>query len=344
MPNRLDRRSFLASAGATSLLLAAPHALSAQGADAPRRIDVHHHYFPPEYLRSAKPARSFPPPMMNWVPQKSLDSMDLGGVRTAMLSITTPGIWFGDPALAQRLARTCNDYAAGLRRTYPSRFGFFTALPLPDVAASLTEVAYGFDVLKADGVGLFTSYPGGIWLGSPKLDPLFAELDRRGAIVFVHPTSNACCADLTEPNVDDSMIEYETDTARAIANYIFSGASERFPNVKMIFSHGGGTMPSLIGRFLVKQSDPQFGARVPGGVVKRLQTFYYDTAQIANPEALGALTKLVPPSRILFGTDFPYGNAEHDVAALPSAAPFTPADLVAIGSANAQALFPRTAG
>jgi 6-methylsalicylate decarboxylase len=302
---------------------------------------VHHHYFPPEYLKSAKPVRSFPPPMSGWVPQKSLDDMDRGGVRTALLSITTPGIWFNDAALAKRLARTCNDYAADLRRSYPGRFGMFTVLPLPDVSASLAEVAYGFDVLKADGVGLFTSYPGGIWLGSPKLDPLFAELERRRATVFVHPTSNACCADLTEPNVDDSVIEYETDSARAIANYVFSGASERYPNVKVIFSHGGGTMPALIGRFLVKQADPQFGARVPGGVVKRLQSFYYDTAQVANPEALGALTKLVPTSQIVFGTDFPYGSAPRDVAALPNAGPFTATDLASIGRANALTLFPQ---
>jgi 6-methylsalicylate decarboxylase len=344
MPNPFGRRSFLSAAGgAAALFAAAPGALFAQGAEAPRRIDVHHHFFPPEYLKSAKPVRSFPPPMTGWVPQRSLDDMDRGGVRTALLSITTPGIWYDDAELAKRLARICNEYAAGLRRTYPGRFGTFTVLPLPDVAASLVEMAYGFDTLEADGVGLFTSYPGGVWLGSPKLDPVFAELERRKAVVFVHPTSNACCADLTEPNVDDSMIEYETDTTRAIANYLFSGAAERYPNVKMIFSHGGGTMPSLIGRFLVKQSDPVFGARVPGGVVKRLQSFYYDTAQIANPEALGALTKLVPASQIVFGTDFPYGSAARDAGALPGAAAFSAADLALIGDRNAQALFPRLA-
>jgi predicted TIM-barrel fold metal-dependent hydrolase len=344
MQNPLARSSFLAAAGGVAALVAVtPGALFAQGSPAPGRIDVHHHYFPPEYLKNAKPVRTLPPPMTGWVPQRSLDDMDRGGVRTAMLSITTPGIWYNDAALAKSLARACNDYAAGLRRTYPGRFGMFTVLPLPDVAGSLVELAYGFDTLKADGVGVFTSYPGGIWLGSPKLDPIFAELERRKAVVFVHPTSNACCADLTEPNVDDSMIEYETDTARAIANYVFSGAAERYPNVKMIFSHGGGTMPVLIGRFLVKQADPIFGARVPGGVVKRLQSFYYDTAQIANAQALGALTKLVPPSRIVFGTDFPYGSAARDAGALPSAGAFSDADLALIANRNAQALFPRLA-
>jgi predicted TIM-barrel fold metal-dependent hydrolase len=343
MPS-FDRRLFIASAGAAAALAAsAPRASFAQG-DTSRRIDVHHHYFPPEYVRTARPAHALPPPMSGWVPQKSLDDMDGGGVRTAMLSITTPGLWFDDPALAKRLARVCNDYAAGLHRTYPDRFGMFTALPLPDVQASIAEMSYGFDTLKADGVGLFTSYPGGIWLGSPKLDPLFAELERRKAVVFVHPTSNACCADLTEPNVDDSMIEYETDTARSIANYLFSGAAERYPNVKVIFSHGGGTMPALIGRFLVKETDPQFGARVPGGVVKRLQTFYYDTAQIANPEALSALTKLVPASQIVFGTDYPYGSAAGVAAALPKAVAFSAGDLALIANRNAQSLFPRLAG
>jgi 6-methylsalicylate decarboxylase len=338
----IDRRHFILSGAAAAVVGATPHGLLAQS-DA-RRVDVHHHYFPPQYLATAKPVRSFPPPMSGWVPQKSLDDMDRGGVRTAMLSITTPGLWFGDAAASAKLARICNDYAASMRTTYPGRFGMFTALPLPDVAASLSEMAYGFDTLKADGVGLFTSYPGGIWLGSPKLDPLFAELNRRHATVFVHPTSNACCADINEPNVDDSVIEYETDSARTIANYIFSGASEKYPNVRLIFSHGGGTMPALIGRFLVKQADPQFGARVPGGVVARLRSFYYDTAQVANPEAMSALTNLVSNDHILFGTDFPYGSSAQIAASLPKAGGFSAADMQNIGYTNAAALFPRLKG
>lgn len=336
----IDRRRFLVSSAAAAAVVGAVRGgLSAQNDT--RRVDVHHHYFPPQYLATAHPVRNFPPPMANWVPQKSLDDMDRGGIRTAMLSITTPGLYFGDAAASAKLARICNDYAATLRTNYPGRFGMFTALPLPDVEASLKEMAYALDTLKADGVGLFSSYAGGIWLGSPKLDPLFAELDRRKAVVFVHPTSNACCADLTEPNVDDSVIEYETDSARTIANYIFSGAAEKYPNVRLIFSHGGGTMPDLIGRFLVKQSDPQFGARVPGGVVNRLRTFYYDTAQIANPGALAALNSLVQPDHILFGTDFPYGSAPQVMAALPKAGNFTAADMQRIGFANAASLFPR---
>lgn len=330
------RRGFLA-ASAAAMMAGAWAPSDAQDAK-PARVDVHHHYFPPQYLAAARPATGWAPQMAAWVPQRSLDDMDRGGVQTAMISITTPGLWFGNAAASQKLARLCNEYAADLRRTYPGRFGMFTALPLPDVAASLAEIAYGFDVLKADGVGMFTSYPGKIWFGAPQLDPVFAELNRRNAVVFVHPTTNACCENLTF--VDDAIVEYPSDTARTLASYVFSGAAARYPNIRLIFSHGGGTMPFLIGRFLAKAQDPAFGSHVPGGVVPMLQSFYYDTASIENPEALAALTKLVPSSHILFGTDFPYGNAAAQFANIAKSAPFSDADLQAIGARNAAAFFP----
>ncbi len=163
-----------------------------------------------------------------------------------MLSITTPGV----PATgerAARIARESNEYAAKLAADHGRRFGFFTCVPMDDMDAALKEVAYGFDVLKAQGVGLFTSYSGH-WLGDAQFDPLFAELERRKAIVYVHPTSAACCTRLI-PEVADTLIEYGTDTTRAIASYVYRGAARRFPNVRMIWSHSGGTMPYLIERF-----------------------------------------------------------------------------------------------
>jgi predicted TIM-barrel fold metal-dependent hydrolase len=334
------RATFLAGAAAFGLAAATGGGAQAQPAPGIPRIDVHHHFFPPQYLREAHPEHQFPPPMAQWTPDKSLGDMDRGGVTTAMLSITTPGLYYGKTDEARHLARLCNDYAAGLIRQYPKRFGLFAALPLPDVPGSLAETMYALDTLKAEGIGMFTSYDGKIWLGSSVLDPLFTELDRRGALVFVHPTSNACCADILEPNVDDSVIEYQTETTRAIGNYLFSGAAQRFPNVRLIFSHAGGTMPFLIGRFLTKALDPKFGARVSGGVVSALGKFYYDTAQTANVEAMGALSKVVPPSHILFGTDFPYGNAARDGGNLQTCG-FGAAELNGIFAANATALLGR---
>jgi predicted TIM-barrel fold metal-dependent hydrolase len=263
--------------------------------------------------------------------------MDRAGVAKAMLSITTPGLSFGFPDASAKLARLCNEYAADMQRAHPGRFGMFAALPLPDVKASLAEATYALDVLKTDGVGVFSSYDPHIWLGSPVLDPLFAELNRRGTIVFVHPTSNACCTSML-PNVEDAIIEYQTDTTRAIANYIFNGAAQRFPNVRIIWSHAGGTMPYLINRFLAKARDPRVAASIPDGVLPVINRFYYDTAQSADIEAMTALSRLVPASHILFGTDFPYGAAVRDVPGLQSSG-FSAPDLARVFSSNAAALF-----
>ena len=331
----IDRATFLGGASALALSCGA-HAAGAQAPAGGGRIDVHHHYVPPGYI-SAVGSAQLAAPILTWSPAKSLEDMDRAGVAKAMLSITTPGLSFGFPDASVKLARLCNDYAAGMQRAHPGRFGIFAALPLPNVKASIDEAVYALDTLKADGVGLFSSYDPHLWLGSPQFDPLFAELNRRGTIVFVHPTSNACCTSML-PNVEDAIIEYQTDTTRAIANYLFNGAAARYPNVRIIFSHAGGTMPYMISRFLAKARDPRVAANVPDGVVAAVSKFYYDTAQSANPEAMGALAKLVPSAHILFGTDFPYGAAVRDVPALQTAG-FTPPELRNVFSANAAALF-----
>ncbi len=330
-----DRATFLAGAAALGLTLNARPAGAQTPGPSAARIDVHHHYVPPAYI-SAVGAAELAPPILGWTPAKSLEDMDRAGVAKSMLSITTPGLYFGFADASMRLARTCNEYAADMARTHPGRFGVFAALPLPDVSASLAETAYALDVLKADGVGMFSSYNGHIWIGSPELDPLFAELDRRKAIVFVHPTTNACCGNLL-PHVEDAIIEYQTDTSRAIANYLFSGAAQRYPNVRIIWSHAGGTMPYLISRFIAKARDPVLTGRLTDGVVPTVRKFYYDTAQSADVEAMSALTKLVPVSHVLFGTDFPFGAAVRDVPSM-QACGFSDADLRGIFTANATAL------
>lgn len=328
------RSHFLAGSGAAALGFAID-ARTASAQSAPSRIDVHHHYVPPAYVTAVGNAQ-LAPQILGWTPEKSLDDMDRAGVTKAILSITTPGLSFGFPDPATRLARACNEFAAGMVRAHPGRFGMFAALPLPDVKSSLAEAIYALDVLHADGVGLFSSYEPHLWLGDARLDPLFAELDRRKALVFVHPTSNACCTNMLA-GVEDAIIEYQTDTTRAIANYLFSGAAARFPNVRIIFSHAGGTMPYLIGRFIAKAADPRMAGRIFGGVIPAVQQFYYDTAQSANVEAMSALSKLVPHSHILFGTDFPFGAAVRDVPSMQTCG-FSDTDLRGIFSANATAL------
>jgi predicted TIM-barrel fold metal-dependent hydrolase len=299
------------------------------------RIDVHHHYFPPEYLAGLEHPERLPDVVRTWTPERSLEDMDRAGVAKALLSITTPGIWFGDADAARDSARLCNDYAAQLIDRYPGRFGLFAALPLPDIDGTLGEIAYALDVLRAAGVGMFTSY-GSAYLGDPSFAPIFEELNRRKAIVYTHPTLNECCANLV-PDVGPTIIEYGTDTTRTIASLVFSGVAARYPDIQFIFSHAGGTLTSVIERFINLAGEPRMANRLPAGLMAQLRRFYYDTAQTSNRAAMSALREIVPVSQILFGTDYPYRGSEEHVSGL-HACGFSVDDLVAIESANAQQL------
>ena len=238
----------------------------------------------------------------------------------------------------RRYARACNEYGATLAADRARRFGLFAVLPLPDVDASLREIAYALDTLKADGIGLFTSY-GDKWLGDPAFAPVMDELNRRKAVVFTHPTAANCCRNLIA-EVPPLVIEYGTDTTRTIASLLFTGTASRCPDIRFIFSHAGGTMPFLIERFVrLSLTSKVAAANSPEGVTALLQRFHYDTAQAANAAAMAALTKIVPTSQIVFGTDFPFRTARDHVNGLKAI--FDEADLRKIGSANARALMPR---
>lgn len=319
----------------------------------PHRIDVHHHFIPQFYkdaliaLGDQCPAPGYQTPLRNWTEQRSLDQMDQAGIATAILSVTTPGIHFGDNAAARKLARQCNEAGARMVADRPRRFGLFAALPLPDIDGSLAEVAYALDELKADGIGLYTSYEAGgtKFLGNPIFAPILDELDRRGALVFVHPTSCICCTDL-QPWIADAIIEYGTDTTRTIASIVFRGAAARYPGIRYIFCHAGGTMPYLIQRFSdFSGRDPAaMKAAMPNGIMHELTRFYYDLAQTAHPAPVACLKKIVPLSQIVFGTDYPWGAGCVDQAERISAAcGFTADELKAIDRGNALKLLPRLA-
>jgi predicted TIM-barrel fold metal-dependent hydrolase len=301
-------------------------------------VDVHHHLAPPAYIADLTKRKLGERPTLEWTPEKSLADMDNAGVATAILSITTPGVWFGDDAAAVPLARACNEYGAKLAADGARRFGMFATLPLPNIDASLREIEYALDTLKVNGIGLFTSY-GDKWLGDPALAPVMDELNRRKAVVYTHPIDANCCRNLLA-GVPGPVIEYGTDTTRTIASLLFTGTASRCPDVKFIFSHGGGTMPFLIERFVrLPLTSKAAAEKTPEGVTALLQRFHYDTAQVANPAAMAALTKVVPTSQILFGTDFPFRTARDHVDGLKQI--FDEADLRKIGSANARALLPR---
>ena len=300
------------------------------------RIDTHHHIAPPKFVDEMRALLQ--PPTLAWSIERSIEDMDQAGVATSITSITTPGVWIGDDAQGRRVARECNEYAAGLVAEYPGRFGMFAALPLPDIEASLQEIEYGLDVLEADGICLFTSYRDK-WLGDPAFEPVMAELNRRKAVVYTHPEAPVCCRGLI-PGINEAVIEYGTDTTRAIARILFTGTATRYPQIRWIFSHGGGVLPILCERLvragLLKQNKPH----VPNGVMSELIRFHYDVAQIAHPPGLSALTRMVPISQILWGTDFPFRLGWEYVKGLAEFG-FSEGDLRRIERENALALLPR---
>jgi len=270
----------------------------------------------------------------------SLDDMDAAGIATAFTSVTAPGLALVAPERLVAINRACNDYGATMVADHRERFGLFASLPLPDVDASLRELAYALDTLRADGIGLLTSY-GNRWLGDATFAPLFDELDRRGAVVYVHPTAPECCRNLV-PDVFEPLIELGTDTTRTIASLLFSGSAAKFPDIKWIFSHAGGTAPFLMQRFtyyFAARKDLQ--QRLPEGPAYYLSRFYYDTANAMTIHPLASLTKVVAPTQIVFGTDFPFLTAKNTAAGLREVGLFSATDLQAIERGNAAGLMPR---
>jgi predicted TIM-barrel fold metal-dependent hydrolase len=337
------RRNFLAGGIAalglgTAATSAPAQSPPAKAAPDKTRIDVHHHYVPPFHaeVMAAHRAGGRPP---KWSAQLSLDDMDKGGVKTAVLSLVQPGVWFGDVEQARKLARDCNDYGAKLAKDYPGRFGLFAAIPLPDTEGSLREIEYALDVLKADGIGLFTSY-GDKYLGDPAFVPVFEELNRRKAVVYTHPTTPVCCSSLV-PGVSPGTIEFATDTTRTIASLLFgpAGTALRCPDIRFIWSHSGGTLPFLIGRFVREQfvkKDP----RMPNGPIPIVQKYFYEVAQGNTPGQLAALLKLIPLSQVMFGSDYPFREATEAVDGLTDYK-FDAADLRSIDRETALKLMPR---
>ena len=319
--NRTDRRGFIrgmAAVGAATLLpgVRSSPASQAPPASQPRIIDVHHHYASPNYIASLA-SRNVGNNLDRFkgdTPEKHLAEMEKAGVATAMLSQYS-GFWFGDVAQARRDAREVNEWAAArMVAPFKNRFGLFAALPLPDADGSLKEIEYAFDTLRADGVSLITSYDGK-WLGDPAFDPVFEELNRRKAVVFTHPLEPGCCRNPLQ-GIGPTTLEYPTDTTRAIVNLLVSNAATRYPDVRFIFSHAGGTLVSIAQRLLGTEVTAASLAK-PAEKNSRLyhvRRFHYDTAGSANPIQLQSLKLLVPASQIVFGTDTPLASMAGTVA------------------------------
>src|SRR5882762_9084319 len=319
-----SRRSFLkalAVAGASAALPSSGllgQTTSGVSRIVPGRIDVHHHMFPPFYMKAMEDemkADGFTP--RPWTPATSLDMMDKAGVATA---ISSPVQRLVMDSMSERseksssLARQSNEYGAQLVRDHPGRFGNFAALPLPDADASLKEIAYAMDTLKADGIALWTSYMDK-WVGDPAFWPAYEELNRRNAVVFYH-------------------------TARAIDSLLWMGTLSKFPNVRHIFSHSGGAFTVLAARIM--DDFPKNRAdKVPNGVEYEIKKLYFDTAHASKAPALDALKDIVPVSQIMYGSDVPLRNYDLTDPGLDMYPGFSESDWRAVNRGNAERLFPR---
>jgi len=313
----------------------------------PGRVDVHSHYLPPGYADTATAALgAIPdgmPRMPEWDAESTLAVMDRRGIGTAMLSVSSPGVHFGDDGAARGLARAVNEFAARKAAQHRGRFGIFASLPLPDVDGALAEIAYALDVLKADGFVMLTNYRG-IYLGDARFDAVFEELSHRRAVVFMHPTSPPCWEHFAF-GFPRPMLEFPFDSTRAITNLILGGTLERCPNVRMIVPHGGGTLPFLARRIAtVSRLVPRPSGSPNLDVIGALKRLFYDTAAATGDNSLASLLTLVDSSRILFGSDYPFmpeASTEAMIGELKSSNLLKPEDLRAIDYANAMKLFTR---
>ncbi len=297
----IDRRSVIATA------LAVTGGLGTAGARTPTmgRIDTHHHFLPPELVAAVGEARlaaSTPYGRMpGWSPEIALATCDAMGIDRAILSIS-PGYAVEDQSREPATLRACNEAATRLRSAHPTRFGHFASVPMSDRASALLEITYALDVLKADGIVVATNYSGR-YLGDPDFAEIWQELDRRRALVFIHPTHPQYTLASMPP---ESVMEYPFETTRAATSLAFAGVTQRHRGIRFILSHAGGTLPYLAARIAGgAQLDPRLRERIPDPMAE-LRSFWFDTALSGNLSALSALMQFADPSRILFGTDFPY--------------------------------------
>lgn len=308
-------------------------------------IDTHHHALPKFFYEATNdpenPVGGSKP--QEWTVEESLKFMDEMGIDIAITSISTPGIQLRDRNASKDLARKCNDFAASLIAKYPKRFGALASVPMPNIDDGIEEIVYALDVLKLDGVVLFTNSQG-IYLGDERMKPLFKELQHRKATVFIHPNASPDPIAHTL-GITDNLIDFPSDTTRAIAQMHYGGTFAETPDVKYVISHAGGTAPYLAGRFAIVDEMQIMGdSSVTGTFADTFRRLYFDTALAWTDPVINQLRNVAGLDKVVFGTDFPYGRNDIALRGKQNIAQNT--DLSAeetlqIFSGNALKLFPR---
>jgi predicted TIM-barrel fold metal-dependent hydrolase len=298
------------------------------------RIDVHHHVVPPRYVDSSMPIK---PPNA----EMQLQWMDSWHIQTAITSLT-PRVVLNNLNRLRAVARDCNEFQARQLLEHPARFGSFALLPLPDVDGALEELTYALDILHLDGVGLFSSVTDR-YLGDPLFDPVFEELNRRSAVVFIHP-AHCEAPPYTGLQAPPFVVEYVFDTTRAIVNLIYTDTLQRFPDIRLIVAHGGGAAPFLAQR--IGMMEGHRGAKNVTKVSPMLRSLYYEIASTTGRSALRSLQELADPQHILWGSDLPFVYGERlktEVEHWEHYDGFDAGARAAIERENALRLFPRLA-
>jgi predicted TIM-barrel fold metal-dependent hydrolase len=308
------------------------------------RIDVHQHVVPPFWAKElpthgGDPSGTVVP---HWSPESAIDLMDSLEIATGILSLTAPSVAHWDASERREMARRVNEYTADLVAKRPDRFGNFATLPLPDIDGALRELDHSLDTLQADGVVLLANYAGE-YLGDATFEPLWAALDRRQAVVFIHPGQPALP---TATGVAGPLVDYPFDTTRTAVQLVLNGVVDRYPGARIILAHAGGFLPYASHRFAELARIFRPDAPNPADILASLGRFYFDTALSSGPAALPSLKAFAGSARILFGSDFPY--VPTDIAAsftakLDAYDGLTADDHTAIRHGNASTLFPRLA-
>lgn len=275
-----------------------------------RRIDFHAHAILPSYVDAlkilkidAQAEEGFPLP--KWSVENHLQFMDEADIDFTVLSMATPHV--SDCAAV----RAINEDFAALCRRFPEKFGFVATLPLPSVEGSIKEFHYATEKLGALGVKV-ASNSDGVYLGDERLNPIFAELNKRNALVIIHPSP---ARELPRAGVVTGKVmalyEYPADTTRAVLNLLANGTLEKFPNLKFVVPHCGSFLP-----YMKQRAGAMFQMLASMNLMESvnfsasLGKLFFDTAGDPMPEQLDMLLKITSRDKIVFGTDYPYVPAQ----------------------------------